>query len=740
MADVRMHHNTPEIRGRAGSIDSIPSLHASNSPRTPLSPDTDDYSVILDLSRLQQEADQDGHEVDLPSHSPVAEFEEHREFEKVHDFHHFSVADNGMCLPTLEEKSFSGEFGGLLRPPPSPKSMVDPHEPYQKIRGRIHSLSHLRSTPTQENININGPHGDERGYHEIISQGGTAPKVPPPSRPGGVGPNAPSLQSKRGAAELLKKPDAHRQNKVLFMQPRLIVDWSKWHDAEESLEVQWSELFMDLVMVAAVLKLGNIFAADITIAQTVIICLHYSLLWTTWNAVNIYTTRFAQRDLVNALYYFLHGACLLGMTVEFDGSISHTRHGERGFIIFLILSRVILSIMYYVVAHYLARARKVSYIIILSYVISFSLYLLSLFVSHPAAVASLWFLGIVVEFAFAIYSSSIKEKLPVSNDHYSERLGLLVIIMLGEGVLSIVLNDSAQGSGSSASFFYMLFSAFLLLSLLQLLYFDSMPHADDPHALKNGGILRGYTFSICHLVLGASLLCVSVGLKKMLSHLDKDPLYDSEIALVSYSLFVTLVMLSTIRLCHKSFHNEHTDILSPHFHLKSYKRVLWFMRGFLITSCLFVPLISSSLSLSMPGVMTILTFILVSLLGIDLWGRSHKIIDAAIEKAKREFQIGVFRRRRHDVGTTAHSRVTHHHQHHHGLHVRKRRGSDSSVNELRRSPSSVLRTLGPRKGPPFSDGRRDSLSSVESASNNSIYSEDGGLNLTSIKLARTGSI
>ena len=88
--------------------------------------------------------------------------------------------------------------------------------------------------------------------------------------------------------------------------------------------------------------------------------------------------------------------------------------------------------------------------------------------------------------AHAIMKRGKKDSLPFFIEHYSERIGCLVIIVLGETIDGIAVHANGSTEGSS-SLYVTIFLAFILVFFIKLLYFDCQIVNVDCHALRIGG-------------------------------------------------------------------------------------------------------------------------------------------------------------------------------------------------------------------------------------------------------------
>ncbi len=95
---------------------------------------------------------------------------------------------------------------------------------------------------------------------------------------------------------------------------------------------------------------------------------------------------------------------------------------------------------------------------------------------------------------------------PMNIDYSIHRYGEWVMLMLGEGVLSLLVVDITNVPGYYVTFF----GGVVSLTLMEYLHFRSQPHHPDQHAMrrsKNAGVLFAFVMQIYSgalIVLGAS--------------------------------------------------------------------------------------------------------------------------------------------------------------------------------------------------------------------------------------------
>jgi len=109
---------------------------------------------------------------------------------------------------------------------------------------------------------------------------------------------------------------------------------------------------------------------------------------------------------------------------------------------------------------------------------------------------------------------------PVHPRHIPERFGLLIIIVLGEGVLGVVLGTAEVSwtvlSGGIA------FAGFLAGASIWWLYFDFL----DGAAVVTRNVRSGITFVYAHYFVAAGIAALGVGVKLAIFSVEPGPRYD----------------------------------------------------------------------------------------------------------------------------------------------------------------------------------------------------------------------
>ena len=296
----------------------------------------------------------------------------------------------------------------------------------------------------------------------------------------------------------------------LFQPPRVLRDWHNINH-HDNRKISWSELFFDLVFVTIIAKMGEaIRGAEMTSTHYAVT---FILVWCIWNASVVFATRFFVDDIPSKLYLALFMLGSFGIGMHVLGGID----GENtlGFHLACIYVRTLVLLMYARVYYYLPRARVLCHtqfiiqgvstlilIISVSFVpIHYRIYMLLLII--------IWDL---ISPYLSIFMIDSKSVLPIHIHHYIERIGLFVIIVLGESINGLCISPTLLGKDGDAMTMYITaFFGFWLVFCLKLLYFDIDTQDLEHHAIRRSK----YTSMIwtqLHIPLVASLAIIGSAL------------------------------------------------------------------------------------------------------------------------------------------------------------------------------------------------------------------------------------
>jgi len=367
----------------------------------------------------------------------------------------------------------------------------------------------------------------------------------------------------------------------LFSVPVLLQDWHQvgegghnnnngggGGEGEEGAARYW-ELFVDLLMVAGASAISEEWEHDPTAEGFSRFALYYLIVVQGWIIYNHhYMSRFDDHSLTHFVVLFFYLLGTAGTIVNLGLEISN-------FVRSLMLQRFALLVMFLVPGVALPRTRAFS-----GY---FCGYLGVSIVVYGFAMVSpkaLWF-GVLVDFllepTMGMFGDS-SNMIPVKIDHDKDRLGVLVLIMLGETVITSTLQYRSymlEGSHSSEdldnddhddermlteyetngnpavdAYYTVLIWSFLLIFMYALLYFSIQPSA-EMHALRRSKF-TGVVMLVSSKLLGISLLsvgvCINLIVKGVLEQKDENNQFCIQI--LGASVGSALVILGVQRLCH----------------------------------------------------------------------------------------------------------------------------------------------------------------------------------------------
>merc|ERR1712087_639017 len=182
----------------------------------------------------------------------------------------------------------------------------------------------------------------------------------------------------------------------------------------------------------------------------------------------------------------------------------------------------------------------------------------------------------------------LKFALPLHVSHLAEGLGLFVMIILGESIISIMSVDY-ELTEEYITTIVLVFANFISCWMIGRLYYDCQPpeedimHSHDKHALKLDPMKR-YNIPIRIIYLGAhhvlfiALLGYGIGVKIAVSYFHKDTNLGIYVRLPCWSLTVVIACLNVIRMTHPM----HKPILA-----------VWIMRVFVLIAMGVLPIFAT---------------------------------------------------------------------------------------------------------------------------------------------------
>ncbi|MCJ1418351.1 hypothetical protein MMC32_004698 [Xylographa parallela] len=251
----------------------------------------------------------------------------------------------------------------------------------------------------------------------------------------------------------------------------------------------------------------------------------FFLLWGIWFQVAIFDVRFSNDSVFERLCKALQFGVMTGLAIvgpDFGTPITPDGQGAdvavqalQSMALIFMAMRLILACQYLVVIFWLRRYRKARTVLLIHAGTSFLTAMLFLGVSYAvnsknvSVVSFAWYAIILFEVLICFGIASRVEFMNFKKTSIVERLGLLTLIILGEGVVGIC--DSISRVGVDRSFssdvIGMIICAIMIIYLMWMLYYDQ---TETEHV---GSFLQ-HIWMICHFPLHLAVLLTVEGISQ----------------------------------------------------------------------------------------------------------------------------------------------------------------------------------------------------------------------------------
>lgn len=336
------------------------------------------------------------------------------------------------------------------------------------------------------------------------------------------------VREKHASGQILPLPhdeEAAGQNKA--------VDWSPPHHHDANLppfkhhaESSTVELFYDLFFVA---NLATFTANhDIVDANSLKNYIgFFTILWFTWLETSLFDVRFATDSVFNRFckaisFGVMTGFAICGAIYDTEDVVENVK-AFRALSIILMVSRLTLVVQYGTILYYVHDFPRTRAPLIST--------MATLFLSAMVFLGTFWgynvnntgesfpnqeggpktyiayYVVVCVESASVIAISCIWRVVSFKHTHLVERIGLLTLIIMGEGIIgmsksvSSILQNSTSTSGNDIG---AIISSVLLIYFIWVLYFDQIEH-------DRFGTIRQQIWAMLHFPLHVALLLTVEG-------------------------------------------------------------------------------------------------------------------------------------------------------------------------------------------------------------------------------------
>ncbi|KAK5091649.1 hypothetical protein LTS08_005410 [Lithohypha guttulata] len=221
----------------------------------------------------------------------------------------------------------------------------------------------------------------------------------------------------------------------------------------------------------------------------------FAILWTTWFHVSMFDVRFYVDSVFTRICKFIAFGImvsLVGLSSLYDSILSGgTTRAFHGIALLMFGCRILWIIQYAVVLYFVRAFDKTLVPMMATmfvYVAAAAGFLatfimdrtkMSIAGTEGASKVRLWYIFICVEAVGVITISMVWRVLSFKHTHLVERVGLLSLIIMGEGIIGLIKSVSYAIQGTSVHLWEetgIITFAVLLIYLIYVLYFDNVDH------------------------------------------------------------------------------------------------------------------------------------------------------------------------------------------------------------------------------------------------------------------------
>ncbi|KAK4235556.1 bacterial low temperature requirement A protein-domain-containing protein [Achaetomium macrosporum] len=290
-------------------------------------------------------------------------------------------------------------------------------------------------------------------------------------------------------------------------------------------EASTLELFFDLFFVA---NLATFTAYHSIIDHSSLFAYvgFFAIIWVTWFHTVLYDVRFENDSIYSRACKTVIMIAFVGFALVGSAFAPGTEKGDntnfRILCYTLVLSRILFALQYLVVGVFVGRARRTDlylpiFLNVLTYVVAAGVFagLIPLFPDDKKATAengiySVWWIVMALETVATISISCIWRMLSFKKTHLVERMGLLTLIVIGEGAIGVTKTISRLmgKSGLEPEASGLVLCILLILVGTWMIYFDNHPHG-------HFGTIRQQIWSALHFPIHLAIVGLVEGAQQV---------------------------------------------------------------------------------------------------------------------------------------------------------------------------------------------------------------------------------
>uniref|UniRef100_A0A7S0BDS5 Uncharacterized protein n=1 Tax=Rhodosorus marinus TaxID=101924 RepID=A0A7S0BDS5_9RHOD len=228
----------------------------------------------------------------------------------------------------------------------------------------------------------------------------------------------------------------------------------------------------------------------------------------------------------------------------------------EGFSVAALIQRIVLILMYVDVYIGIPRARVQCIVEIGALMLSCICFFSSIVVMNKTFSIGAWIIAATLEVVifqvFNMFDFLPSHRIPVNIDHCADRIGCLLMVILGESVISgVISGHNIELESRRLAYYGAMVLTILMAFSFGLIYYAVVPPREI-HAYRRS-VTHGIGFVWVHWVMLSSLLAMGTGVKFVVSSLihDEHPSMErSQIYLLFFSLAISMLCIVALRALH----------------------------------------------------------------------------------------------------------------------------------------------------------------------------------------------
>ncbi|KAI8813990.1 bacterial low temperature requirement A protein-domain-containing protein [Cladochytrium replicatum] len=349
---------------------------------------------------------------------------------------------------------------------------------------------------------------------------------------------------------------SNRSSLLVPLLPRQFFIGDVLHRERGARKVTWDELFMDLAFVAVINSIGHVLKVP-TLTLTIFsqFLLNIIPAFLLWSYANLFSNRLGADNFTYRIFIWLQMLFVTGLGISSAHVWDPDPEQNTAFVytMIFIVARGTYIIFMGALYYYVPKFAPSNHNVVFSVLFPTAFWIASLFTSMDDRYW-LWWAAFIVEISMlygglqiATKVFKVKYRFALNIEHYSERYGLLTLIVLGEIVVSLLWDSSSP----KFTLGYLATAFGLLIAIaFQWIYFAFEGNHHYVHALRRS-FYTAIWWQLFHLPMQIAMVANGVTMAKLIIKVDEPTKTDMGInILFTTSAGFIMICLAGIGLTH----------------------------------------------------------------------------------------------------------------------------------------------------------------------------------------------